>query len=156
MNPVTRSSSALTKKARVLLVEDELAIARAYARALSIAGLEVVHASDGAAAVRNLENATFDVVLSDIWMPGSDGIDVLRVARSRDQDVSVILITGAPSPEGAVKAAENGALLYLAKPFELRSLVQVVANGVRLTEVARKKRRPPAASPASGSDSSLG
>jgi DNA-binding NtrC family response regulator len=143
MNPLGESSTVPAKKPRVLLVEDELAIARAYSRALSAAGLDVVHAGDGASAILNLEISTFDVVLSDVWMPGTDGIDVLRVARSRDQDVSVILITGAPSPEGAVKAAESGALLYLAKPFELRSLVQVVANGVLLTEAARKRRATP-------------
>lgn len=127
-------------KSRVMVVDDELAIARAYIRSLSAAGFDVASASDGEAARRLLENSSFDVIVSDVWMPGLDGIEVLRAARARDLDVSVILLTGAPMEEAAMKAVESGVLLYLVKPFELRALVQVVENGARITQIARRKR----------------
>lgn len=131
---------ARTSKIRVMVVDDELAIARAYARSLSSAGCEVATACDGEAARRLLQTESFDVIVSDVWMPGMDGIEVLRAARARDLDVSVILLTGAPTEEAALKAVESGVLLYLVKPFDLRALVQVVENGARITQLARRKR----------------
>jgi DNA-binding NtrC family response regulator len=128
------------EKPRVLVVDDELAIARAYARSLSAAGYDVASAGDGEAARQLLDGRPFDAIVSDVWMPGMDGIEVLREARARDLDVAVILITGAPSEEAAARAVENGALLYLVKPIDLRAFVQVVANGVRMTRIARLKR----------------
>ncbi len=137
---VETPGAAWTDKIRVMVVDDELAIARAYARTLSSAGCEVESASDGEAARKLLESASFDVIISDVWMPGMDGIEVLRAARARDLDVSVILLTGAPTEDAAAKAVESGALLYLVKPLDLRALVQVVENGARMTRMARLKR----------------
>jgi EAL domain-containing protein (putative c-di-GMP-specific phosphodiesterase class I) len=127
-------------KARVLVVDDELAVARAYARALTSDGYEVETAGDGDNAQGLLETSSFDVIVSDVQMPGKGGIDVLRAARARDLDVSVILVTGTPSEEVAARAVENGALLYLTKPIDHRTLLQVVHNGARMTAVARLKR----------------
>jgi DNA-binding response OmpR family regulator len=123
-----------------LVVEDELAIARAYARTLTSYGYEVENASDGEAARSLLQGRSFDVIVSDVWMPGMDGIDVVRAARAHDLDVAVIVLTGAPSEEVAERALESGAMMYLVKPFDLRALVQVVANGVRVTRLARVRR----------------
>ena len=130
----------LGDKIRVLVVDDELALARAYSKMLTAAGHEVEMASDGAAAKACLERSTFDVVVSDVAMPGMDGLAVLRTARLRDFDLSVILVTGTPTEDGAAKAVALGALLYLVKPFDLKALVQVVENGARMTKVARLKR----------------
>jgi EAL domain-containing protein (putative c-di-GMP-specific phosphodiesterase class I) len=127
-------------KSRVLVVDDELAIARSYVRALSAAGFEVESAGDGESARKLLEGPPFDVIVSDVWMPGMDGIAVLRATRTRDLDVAVILLTGAPNEDAAAQAVENGALLYLVKPLELRALVQIVTHGARMTRIARLKR----------------
>jgi EAL domain-containing protein (putative c-di-GMP-specific phosphodiesterase class I) len=121
-------------------VDDELAIARAFSRTLVAAGYQVETASDGQTAKDRLARGSFDVILSDVWMPGIDGIDVLRAARASDLDVSVILITGTPRSEDAARAVAHGALLYLVKPIDARALVQVVQNGVRMTKIARLRR----------------
>jgi EAL domain-containing protein (putative c-di-GMP-specific phosphodiesterase class I) len=125
---------------RVLVVDDELVIARALSRTLVAAGYHVSTASDGETAQELLSRESFDVIVSDVWMPGIDGIGVLRAARERDLDVAVILMTGSPRAEDAARAVASGALMYLVKPIEPRALVQVVQNGVRMTRIARLRR----------------
>lgn len=95
---------------RVLVVDDDEALLRVHARALASKGYRVETARDGSAAVRAFERTSFDVILSDIDMPGMDGIQLLERIRAHDLDVPVVFITGAPSIETAAKAMEHGAL----------------------------------------------
>ena len=88
-----------------------------YARALQQQGYEVQLAGDGPAAEVLIEVRRFDVVVSDIWLPGLDGLQLLRAIRQRDLDVPVILMTGEPCLDTAISAVEFGALRYLVKPF---------------------------------------
>src|SRR5262245_61939376 len=89
---------------RVLLAEDEDALRRALARTLKASGYHVVEAVDGSAAAAYVKNQAFDVVVSDIDMPGTDGIELLRVVRSTDMDLPVLLMTGTPDIVTAVAA----------------------------------------------------
>src|SRR5215471_17574552 len=82
-------------KGRVLVVDDEPLLLRAFDRVLSRAGYEVVTAADGQAASRLVIDSEFDAIVSDIAMPGMNGIQLLRAAREHDLDVPVLLITGA-------------------------------------------------------------
>ncbi|MFO0616221.1 MAG: EAL domain-containing protein [Polyangiaceae bacterium] len=125
---------------RVLLVDDEEAILRVHTRALTKAGYTVVSAPNGIAAEAALQEGSFDLILSDIDMPGMDGLTLLKHVRERDLDVPVILITGVPSFDAAVKAVENGALRYLVKPVELKTLVDLAHDAVRLHRLAKAKR----------------
>ena len=129
-----------TSKGRVLVVEDETALRRAFARMLEDSGFSVVQAGDGRQAIDALAAGAFDVVLTDIAMPGMDGIQLLRAVRERDLDVPVILISGNPSVESAVKAVEYGALQYLIKPVESRILVDSVERAAKLGRIATIKR----------------
>jgi DNA-binding NtrC family response regulator len=124
----------------ILVVDDNDALLRIHARALASKGYRVETAPDGAAAARAIEAASFDVILSDIDMPGMNGIQLLKRVRARDLDVPVVLITGNPSVETAIKAMEQGALRYLVKPVELEMLVKVAGDAVRLHRLARAKR----------------
>src|SRR5579859_1843602 len=128
-------------KPRVLLVDDEAALLRVHARLLSRAGYEVVTALDGAAAMVAVKGAAFDVILSDIDMPEMNGIQLLERVRSHDLDVPVVLITGSPKIDTAIRAIERGALRYLVKPVELPDLVKVIADAVRLHRIAKAKRQ---------------
>jgi DNA-binding NtrC family response regulator len=119
-------------KARVLVVDDELALGRACARSLENGGHHVVVATDGVKAVELLEGDAFDVVVCDVWMPGMTGLDLLRTVRARDTGVQVVLLTGTPNAEDAERAAAWGALMYLVKPIELRVLLQLVDHAWRL------------------------
>jgi EAL domain-containing protein (putative c-di-GMP-specific phosphodiesterase class I) len=127
-------------RGRVLVVDDDVPTARGFGRVLSAAGFSVTIAHDGAEAAGLAAQKGFDAILSDIAMPGMDGIALLRAVREHDLDVPVILITGGPAIESAVEAMEYGALLYLIKPIEGQELEDVVTRAVRLHQMARIKR----------------
>jgi two-component system cell cycle sensor histidine kinase/response regulator CckA len=126
---------------RVLVVDDDDALLRAHARALVLGGYQVITAVNGAEAIHAISEQSFDVILSDIDMPGMSGITLLERVRTYDLDVPVVLITGAPSLETAMKAMECGALRYLTKPIDLQSLVKVADDAFRLHRIAKAKRQ---------------
>ncbi len=125
---------------RVLVVDDESALVRVIARALTLAGYRVSTAANGREATGLLAGATFDVILSDIDMPEMNGIQFLQDIRRRDADVPVVLMTGDPDLTTAVLAVEHGALQYLIKPVDLDELQNVIARAVGLNRMAGLKR----------------
>jgi EAL domain-containing protein (putative c-di-GMP-specific phosphodiesterase class I) len=124
----------------VLLVDDEALLVRAYKRLLESRGFQVQTASNGEAAAAILAERRFSVILSDISMPGMDGLALLREVRKRDLDVPVLLMTGSPALETAMEAIDNGALRYLVKPIAQAKLLEVLENAVRLHAMAVAKR----------------
>lgn len=134
------ADAAATSVGRVLLVDDDPAVRRDYARLLRALGCTVATAVDGVDAVAQLGAGGVDLVVSDIGMPGLSGLDFLRAVRERDLDVPVVLITGAPDLEGAVAAVEYGAFRYLTKPVPMATLGQVVRQAIHLHALARLKR----------------
>lgn len=124
----------------ILLVDDEPTITRGYARTLADVGFAVHIASSGAEAEECLSRCGFDVIVSDIAMPGMSGIELLQAIRRRDLDVPVIMMTGGPAVESAIQALEHGALRYLIKPVDPSDLEEVVARAVRLGQMARVRR----------------
>jgi len=133
-------STATPSRGQVLVVDDDLPTARGFGRILSSAGFTVTLAHDGAEAAAVASQRSFDVILSDIGMPGMSGIALLRAVREHDLDVPVILITGGPAIESAVEAMEYGALLYLIKPIEAHDLEEAITRAVRLHQMALIKR----------------
>jgi EAL domain-containing protein (putative c-di-GMP-specific phosphodiesterase class I)/FixJ family two-component response regulator len=124
----------------VMVVDDQPEVARTFARILTRAGFRVEVYHDGFSAARRLAEAQFDAVVSDIAMPGLDGIALLREIRMQDLDVPVVLITGAPSVSSAISAVENGALRYLPKPVASDVLIETMAHAVKLGELGRVRR----------------
>jgi len=124
----------------ILLVDDEPAVARAYARTLGAAGFTVVTAGDGREAADAARDKSFDVIVSDIAMPTMDGIELLRTVREYDLDVPFVIMTGGPAVDSAARAMEYGALRYLVKPVTPEDLEAVVARAVRLHQMAKIKR----------------
>src|SRR5689334_14400078 len=122
MSEAMAARAEAPSKGRVLLVDDEIQILRAYTRALSAAGYWVECAPNGKVAADLLRDGRFDVVVSDVQMPKMDGLQLLRAVREHDLDVPVILITGMPAVESAVQAIEQGAFRYLVKPVSLETL----------------------------------
>jgi EAL domain-containing protein (putative c-di-GMP-specific phosphodiesterase class I)/ActR/RegA family two-component response regulator len=127
-------------KGRILVVDDEAPLRRVLERILSRAGHEVVTAEGGATAMEKLTGSQFDAVLSDISMPGMNGLDLLRAVREHDLDIPVLIMTGAPDVSTAVRAMEYGALRYLIKPVEPSELLPVVEYAVQMCRMARVKR----------------
>ncbi|HEY8947135.1 MAG TPA: response regulator, partial [Polyangiaceae bacterium] len=133
----TRSQERTT----ILLVDDDPAVLRALGRSLRAQGYEVTLASDGEEAVNQIGQRPFDVILSDIGMPGMDGIQLLREVREHDLNVPVILITGEPAVRTAVQALEYGAFHYLTKPVANEALESVLERAVRVHRMARVKQQ---------------
>jgi DNA-binding response OmpR family regulator len=114
--------------ARVLLVDDEDAVLSAIARILRSAGCTVTKCESATAASELVVEGAFDVVVSDIDMPGLSGLDLLKLLRDREVGVPLILMTGAPTLDSAMRAVELGAFKYLVKPLDSEELRQTIAQ----------------------------
>jgi EAL domain-containing protein (putative c-di-GMP-specific phosphodiesterase class I) len=126
---------------RILVVDDEPSLLEVVGAMLTEAGWQVDTARDGLEALGFVDAHRYDVVLSDIDMPGLTGVQLLREIRGRDLDVPVLLITGHPRVDTAVEALEHGALRYLQKPVRERDLLTAVEDAARLHRMARLKRQ---------------
>src|SRR5262249_45168936 len=128
-------------RGRILVVDDEPSLLEVVGAMLVEAGWQVDTARDGREALGFVDANRYDVVLSDIDMPGVTGVQLLREIRARDLDVPVLLITGHPRVDTAVEALEHGALRYLQKPVRERDLLTAVEDASRLHRMARLKRQ---------------
>src|SRR6188472_888661 len=108
--------------ARILVADDHDALRRGLALSLTTAGHEVDEAGNGNAALERLHESYFDVVVSDLKMGGSDGLDVLRTTKTLHPNTSVILMTAFGSVNTAVEAMKIGAFDYVQKPFEIEEM----------------------------------
>jgi len=124
----------------VLIVDDEAAIRFGVSEALRYAGYEVEAVGNGEEALQRIAARRFEAVLSDISMPGVDGVELLRRVRRLDFDLPVILLTGDPRLETAIQAVDAGALRYLQKPVSLAEIESALQTAVRLCRLARWKR----------------
>jgi two-component system NtrC family sensor kinase len=115
---------------RVLLVDDEVGIRTLLRWELGAEGLDIVEAADGAAALDAIEGQSFDVIISDVRMPGMSGLDVLRGARQRSPGTEVIIATGYADIDSAVECVRNGAFDLLHKPYDTRQLVDSVGRAL--------------------------
>jgi Nif-specific regulatory protein len=107
---------------RLLIADDHDALRRGLARALREAGHEVDEAPNGNAAITALHESYFDVVVSDLRMGGSDGLEVLRTTKALHPTTAVILMTAFGSVTTAVEAMKSGAFDYVQKPFEVEEM----------------------------------
>jgi two-component system, NtrC family, response regulator HydG len=121
---------------RILVADDHDALRRGLVRGLTEGGHEVEEASNGNAAIERLHDGYFDVVLTDLKMGGSDGLDVLRTARALHPTAAVILMTAFGSVTTAVEAMKIGAFDYVQKPFEIEEMEVKIAKAL---EVKRLK-----------------
>lgn len=119
---------------RVLVVEDTPAVLMSVRAILGAGGFDVVEATNGRAALDLLEEQTFDLVVSDVWMPEMDGIALLKTLRERQIDVPVVIISGgspqAPLEMTAPLADTFGAHAVLYKPFESAELLEAVNDAL--------------------------
>ena len=125
---------------RILLVDDDDSVATAFTRALSRVGFVVARASNGIGALELLDRDEYDAIVSDISMPGMNGIALLREVRNRDRDLPVLLVTGHPALDSAADAVDLGAMKYLMKPVLPGVLVDGVTRAARLYRLAKAKR----------------
>jgi EAL domain-containing protein (putative c-di-GMP-specific phosphodiesterase class I) len=127
-------------KGRVLLVDDDAQVCRAYRRLLERAGLAVETFADGGAVLERLGRGDIDVLITDIALPGADGLKILRAAHELDPELPVVLMTGGGDLDTATRAVELGALRYLLKPVDPDALRRAVEDALRLRLIAQTRR----------------
>jgi len=115
---------------RILVVDDEPQVVQIFHELLAQRGYVVEVSSDGDDAIRRVTTGQFDLVLTDINLPGVDGLEVVRAAKAADKDTCVILITGYASTTTAIDALRQGAYDYITKPFDLWETAKAIERGL--------------------------
>ena len=107
---------------RILIADDHDSLRRGLAQAIAEAGHDVEEAPNGNAAIEKLHEGFFDVIVSDLKMGGSTGLEVLKTAKQLHPSCAVILMTAFGSVSTAVEAIKSGAFDYVQKPFEIEEM----------------------------------
>ena len=127
-----------THKPKILVVDDEASVLLTMTSILQQEGYDVDGVRDGASAVKAIRERYYDLVLTDLNMPGVDGLAVLAEVRKRSPATVTVMITGYGSVESAIEAVHLGAYEYLLKPTEVAELKQAVRRSLerkRLSEI---------------------
>jgi DNA-binding NtrC family response regulator len=119
-----------------LIVDDDHAVRYTLQQTLATVDGEIELAADGRAALARLEAERYDLVLTDLRMPGADGMAVLRAARASPHPPRVIVVTAHGSERTAVEAMKLGAFDYFRKPFEVDEVLAVVSRALETTRLA--------------------
>ncbi len=115
---------------RVLVVDDEATIRDLLSKTLALAEYDVDLAPDGRSALERLRIIPYDLLITDLKMPGVDGLAVIREARRLKADIPVIIITGFSTEASAIEAVNLGVSGYLTKPFRVPRVLAVAAKAL--------------------------
>jgi len=140
----------------VLVVEDDPRMRPLIAGLLKREGYSVSLSEDGTAALAQLDEKAFDLVLTDLRIPRGDGLEILTRSREVDPNTPVIVMTGYASVSSAVQAMKAGAYDYLQKPFEPDQLLLIVKRAVEYRALVNENIRLSAALETCGSDEFVG
>jgi excisionase family DNA binding protein len=119
-----------TERPRILVVDDEQAVRDLLAKTFTMADYDVDTASDGPGAIERLRTVTYDLLVTDLKMPGMDGLSVIREARKISAELPVIVITGYSTEASAIEAINLGVSGYLTKPFRLPRILAAAARAL--------------------------
>jgi len=122
--------AASAGRPRVLVVDDEATIRDLLSKTLALAEYDVDLAPDGRSALERLRIIPYDLLITDLKMPGVDGLAVIREARRLKADIPVIIITGFSTEASAIEAVNLGVSGYLTKPFRVPRVLAVAAKAL--------------------------
>ena len=114
----------------ILLVEDEAALRQAIAEQLTDHGYQVAQAESGEAALSRLADFAFDIIITDLRLPGINGSEVLESAVARYPDIVAIVVTGFGTVKDAVEAIKRGAWDFVSKPFQIDELLHALDSAL--------------------------
>jgi len=123
---------------RLLIVDDELHVRESLSHWFTEDGYDVETANGGHEALAALGRKSFDVIISDIKMPGMDGLELQRRVHEKDPNVAIVLVTAYASVDTAVQALKEGAYDYLVKPFDPEELSKVVAKACEKASLTKE------------------
>ena len=124
------ATTAPAGRPRVLVVDDEASIRDLLSKTLALAEYDVDLAFDGRTALERLRTTPYDLLITDLKMPGVDGLTVIREARRLKADLPVIIITGFSTEASAIEAVNLGVSGYLTKPFRVPRVLAVAAKAL--------------------------
>ena len=130
----------MSRKAHLLLVDDDPNTLASLSRAFRLAGHEATVCDNAPRALDLLRNESFDLILSDVVMPGKSGLELLADLKSAGVKTPIVLISGQANVEMAVKATKLGALDFLEKPLSTDKLLVTVENALRLSRLEDENR----------------
>ena len=136
-----RSSAQYRPRPRLLVVDDEAPQQRALCEILVDQGYDVVGCTDPLVALGKLDHATFELLLTDLQMPGMDGIELTRRAQALAPDMVIVLMTAHGSIGSVVDAMKNGAIDYVQKPFRISGIVPAVERALEVQRLRVNNRR---------------
>jgi excisionase family DNA binding protein len=125
-----RPVAPVAGRPRVLVVDDEATIRDLLSKTLALAEYDVDLAPDGRSALERLRMIPYDLLITDLKMPGVDGLAVIREARRLKADIPVIIITGFSTEASAIEAVNLGVSGYLTKPFRVPRVLAVAAKAL--------------------------
>jgi DNA-binding NtrC family response regulator len=126
---------------KILVVDDEENVCQSVKKILGRKGYEVSHALTVNDAVKLIDDLSFDLVITDLMIPGTSGMELIQIIREKYPELDVIIITGYASIESAVKATKLGASAYLPKPFTPDELTKVTQRALS-SRINRRKAKP--------------
>jgi excisionase family DNA binding protein len=129
-SPAKPAAAAAAGRPRVLVVDDEATIRDLLSKTLALAEYDVDLAPDGRTALERLRVIPYDLLITDLKMPGVDGLAVIREARRLKADIPVIIITGFSTEASAIEAVNLGVSGYLTKPFRVPRVLAVAAKAL--------------------------
>jgi len=124
---------------RIAVIDDEAIVRREIKRALSKKPYEVETFADGESALARFAETEFDLVLSDLRLPGMSGLDVLKAVRKHYPHCEIILITGHGSVDTAIEAIQAGAFHYITKPIKLAEMKALIQRALDKVTLVREK-----------------
>jgi len=130
---------------RVLVVDDNARARQSMAEVLAAAGHEVAASASAIEALKRMEQSPFDVVITDLQMPGMDGLAFIRALSERKLECQIVMVTAFASVSSAVEAMRYGAFDYIEKPFDVEQLESLVARALRHGEKVGRRSSVPAA-----------
>lgn len=128
------------EKFKILITDDDMDLRELLTEAVTGWGYTTSVAKNGEEALRKMRMEHYDIVISDLRMPGLGGLDLLRMIKELDKEILVIIITGYATIETAVKAIEAGAYDYIAKPFRLDELMIVIKNACERLSLTKQNK----------------
>ncbi|MFQ5766589.1 MAG: HD domain-containing phosphohydrolase [Acidobacteriota bacterium] len=133
-------ASDLKRRTNILIVDDETSIREVLAEGLISSGYPCSTASDAHDAMRKLKSVHFHLVLSDIRMPGSDGLQLLQQIKDYDPDIDVVMVSGVVDTDTAIESIRKGACDYVTKPFNLMEVLFTVDRIVEKRHLVEENR----------------
>jgi DNA-binding NtrC family response regulator len=123
---MTESVPAAPSRLRIMIIDDEPIVCKRLKSAFQKVGYEVEAFTESAAALARLQDAAFDIIVTDLKMEGADGLQVLAAAKERHPQTHVIIITGFATLDTAKESFHKGAFDFVAKPFKLGDILDCI------------------------------